>query len=337
MKLTFLTWSYLGTRIFPGALLLLASISALGQVFRVQDMNAEQIRSLDRQKTAVLIPGGILEEHGPYLPAFTDGYMSVRMTEELAAAIAARPGWKVLVFPMVPLGAEGFNNLGGKSSFPGTYTVRAATLRAVYMDLASDLGEQGFRWIFIVHIHGAGLHNRALDQASDFFHDTYGGQMVHLWGLVPVLQAWGRVLQGLDKAQAQEDGVSLHGGMDETSLMLYLKPDLVPPGYKSAPVRTGHSLEESFAAAKSPGWPGYVGSPRLGNAALGEKIWKALAASFTSHALKILDGADPRQFRRYGDALAHVPAYAEMDNRVLADDQAAQEKQAAWLKNKNLK
>ncbi len=315
----------------------LAGVPAAAQVLHVNDLNSEQIRSLDRQKTVVLIPGGILEEHGPYLPAFTDGFMSERMTDELARAIAARRGWKALVFPLVPLGAEGFNNLGGQPSFSGTYTVRPATLRAVYMDLASDLGEQGFRWIFIVHIHGAGLHNRALDAASDFFHETYGGQMVHLWGIVPVLQAWGRVLQGVDKDRSREDGASLHGGMDETSLMLYLKPSLVSPAYKKAPVHTGQTLEESFQAAKAPGWPGYVGSPRLGTAALGEQIWSALSASFISHALQVLDGADPRQFQRYGDLLVRVRPYAKMDSEVAAYETRVEEKQAAWLKAKGLK
>ena len=54
------------------------------------------------------------------------------------------------------------------------------------MDLAGELGEQGFRWIFIVHGHGAPNHNRMPDQAGDSVHDTYGGWMVHLRGLLPV-------------------------------------------------------------------------------------------------------------------------------------------------------
>ncbi len=138
----------------------------------------------------VLLPGGILEEHGPYLPAHTDGILSERLTQELARAIAAKkPGWKVLVFPPIPLGASGSNELGGHFTFAGTYAVRPATLRAVFMDLAAELGEQGFRWVIVVNVHGAPLHNRALDQASDFFRDTYGGRMVHLWGLVPVSAA----------------------------------------------------------------------------------------------------------------------------------------------------
>ncbi len=69
----------------------------------------------------------------------------------------------------------------GKASFLGSYPVRASTPRSVFMDLASELGEQGFRWILVAHVHGAGLHNRVLDQASDYFHDTYGGCMAHVW------------------------------------------------------------------------------------------------------------------------------------------------------------
>ena len=35
-------------------------------------MNTEQIKGLDREKTVVILPDGILEEHGPYLPSFSD-------------------------------------------------------------------------------------------------------------------------------------------------------------------------------------------------------------------------------------------------------------------------
>jgi creatinine amidohydrolase/Fe(II)-dependent formamide hydrolase-like protein len=58
----------------------------------------------------------------------------------LAEEIVARPGWSVFVFP-------------------GTYGVRVQTLRAVFMDLATELGEQGFRWIFVIHNHGSPLHS----------------------------------------------------------------------------------------------------------------------------------------------------------------------------------
>jgi creatinine amidohydrolase/Fe(II)-dependent formamide hydrolase-like protein len=305
------------------------------QVLRVAELSTGRIRSLDRSKTVVLLPGGILEEHGPYLPAYTDGVLSERLTTEVAEAVVhSKPSWTVLVFPQIPLGTSGSNELGGHFVFPGTYVVRPATLRAVFMDLASELGEQGFRWIIIVHVHGAPRHNRALDQASDFFHEMYGGQMVNLWGLVPVLVGWGSVLQSLTDAEKQEEGVSLHGGMDETSLMLFLRPDLVAPGYKEAPVTTGHSLQESFDVARRSDWPGYLGSPRLASAQLGEKIWRSFAAAAIDHTLKILDGADPQQFRRYGDLLERVPLYQEWIKASMDRDTRGESKQREWLSKK---
>lgn len=305
---------------------------AVAQIVRVADLNTAQIRALDRTKTVVFLPGGMLEEHGPYLPAFTDGILSERLTDELArAAVAKKPGWTALVFPQMPVGASGSNELGGHFVFPGTYVVRPTTLRAMYMDLAAELGEQGFRWIMVVHVHGAPLHIRALDQASDFFHDTYGGRMVNLWGLVPVLGGWGRALGGLSDAEKKEEGVSLHGGMDEHSLMLHLKPELVSPGYKQAPVVTGQTLAESFNAAKAADWPGYLGSPRLATAAFGKKTWDSFAAAAVEHMLAVLNGADPSQFQRYADLLEKNPLYQEWIKATAAHDEALDAKERAWL------
>jgi creatinine amidohydrolase len=68
------------------------------------------------------------------------------------------------------------------------------------MDLATELGEQGFRWVFVVHAHGSPFHNLVLDQAGDYFRDTYGGRMVHLRGLKPT----GTALQTeIDAAHAE--------------------------------------------------------------------------------------------------------------------------------------
>ena len=140
--------------------------AARAQVHYVTQMNTEQIKALDRSRTVVLLPGGILEQHGPYLPSFSDGYINEWVTQRLAEALVARPGWRVLIFPTIPLGVGGANEIGRKHIFPGTYAVRSITLRSVFMDLATELGEQGFRWVFIVHAHGAPNHNRMLDQAA---------------------------------------------------------------------------------------------------------------------------------------------------------------------------
>ena len=83
------------------------AVPAAADVLRLTDLNTAQIRALDRAKTVVVLTGGMLEEHGPYLPAFTDGILSDRLTQELARAVTAgRPGWTVLLFPQIPVCAH---------------------------------------------------------------------------------------------------------------------------------------------------------------------------------------------------------------------------------------
>src|SRR6188768_2660513 len=207
------------------AIILAAAIgpagSASAQIYKLADMNTRQIQALDRQRTVVVIPGGILEEHGPYLPSYTDGYAIEAYTRALAAAIVARPGWTVVVFPQIPLGNDPANTIGAKRIFPGSYPVRFTTLRAIYMDLASELGDQGFRWIFLVHDHGAPNHHIALNQASDYFHDTYGGTMVHLFGLKPVFLCCESKDASLSKEARAEEGYTVHAGADEHSQLFF--------------------------------------------------------------------------------------------------------------------
>src|SRR5689334_11417941 len=126
----------------PAALLVASQVltcgSAAAQVLELSELNTRQIQALDRQRTVVIIPGGILEEHGPYLPAYTDGYVIQAYTQALARAIAGRPGWTAVLFPQIPLGNDPANTIGAKTVFPGSYPVRMATMRAIYMDLANE-------------------------------------------------------------------------------------------------------------------------------------------------------------------------------------------------------
>jgi len=125
-----LGWSLAGC--MEGSTPPVGEAGSLTRIHHVAEMNTEQIRALDREKRVVLLPGGILEEHGPYLPSFADGYVSEHVTDALATAIAARPEWPVLLFPLIPLGVAPANEIGSKYTFDGSYTVRSTTLRTVY-------------------------------------------------------------------------------------------------------------------------------------------------------------------------------------------------------------
>jgi creatinine amidohydrolase len=299
---------------------------ATAQILQIGEMNTQQIRALDLARTVILLPGDILEEHGPYLPSFTDGYSDHAYTHELAKAIVARPGWTVVVFPQIPLGSQPMNRPGDKAVFPGSYPVRMATLRAVYMDLATELGDQGFRWIFLVHNHGAPNHHKALAQASDYFHDVYGGTMVDLFGLESVSKCCGSREKMLSAKQLAEDGYDIHGGTDEQSLILFLKPELVPESYKSAPSLTGANFGELVGIAKRDEWPGYFGAPRFATAALGAVEFKRSSENLNMVALQILDGMDPKKISRWADR-------QETETKF---DEAIEKREMDWMKKNKI-
>lgn len=313
------------------------------QIFRVEQMNTEQIRALDKQKTVVILTGGILEEHGPHLPSFTDGFSNQWLTQKLAEAIVERPGMSVLIFPTIPLGHEGANEIAGKHVFPGTYSVRRTTLRAIFMDLATELGEQGFRKIFIMHGHGAPFHNLMLDQACDYFRDTYGGQMVHLRGLQPTREQLSRLQLtppklNLSESERKEVGdMDEHAGFDETSRLMFLRPDLVNPVYKLLEPKTTNNPIEFFKVARAANWLGYLSSPRIANANYGALLQKYRSARDNALALAILDGIlDEREIPRYANIMT--------GNKQMMSELAASTKneferarrQQDWMKKKGI-
>jgi ketosteroid isomerase-like protein len=182
----------------------------------------------------------------------------------------------------------------------------------------------------IVHVHGSPLHIAALDEAGDYFRDTYGGRMVNLWGLLPVIGGWGSGMSVMTAAHKKEDGVSLHGGADEHSLMLHLQPTLVAPDYQQAPTVTGGTYAGSVAAATQKDWPGYIGAPRLATAALGRNIWTSLSASALKTTLEILAGADPAKYPRYLPIMEKNPSYQEWIASATERDRAGGERQQVW-------
>jgi creatinine amidohydrolase/Fe(II)-dependent formamide hydrolase-like protein len=319
------------------AALAVSAATAAAQIYHVADLTAPQILALDRAKTVVLLPGGVLEHHGPHLPSGTDGYMNAWWTQQLAEAVAARPGWAVLVFPVVPLGDAGFERLHPAGSFG----VRTATLRAVYMDLATELGERGFRWAFVVHNHGAPLHNAALHQAGAYFRDTYGGRMVHLFGLnVPPLPPSAASAGGptLTTAERAEVGIDVHAGTSETSRMLFLRPDLVDTVYRHLPPLTLRSPGEWPALIRGAQWPGYAGSPRLASAALGAREMRDRAAGRIAVALQILDGLDERPLipPLARDPTAGDPANGAATRATSAYYAEVERRQRAWLERQGI-
>jgi len=310
-------------------------LPASAQIFDMREMNTTEIAALDLQKTVVIITGGVLEEHGPYLPSYTDGYSNEYIARRVAEAIVARPGWTVLMFPQIPVGDGGANQVAKKHIFPGTYHLHFSTLRAVFMDIASELGEAGFRRVFVVSRHGAIQHQLAIDQASDFFNDTYQGTMVHLDGVIRPARATPEL--GLTSEEAAENGLDVHSGLNETSTMLFLRPDLVRPGYRTAQPQAGATWRDLVTKGAAPNWPGYYGSPRLATASRGAEIMRVQAQELSDLAIAILDGFDHRTLRRRAAQSFTDEGVRDWDGAAVEHGRRIQEQQDSWLRSKGLK
>lgn len=303
--------------------LLCLPFGAEAQVLEFASLNTRQIENLDRSKTVVIVPGGILEEHGPYLPAGSDGIFNQRLADDLAAFIVSQPGWAALMLPSVPVGAGAANEMGAKYSFPGSCTVLPTTLRSIFMDLADQLARQRFRWVLIIHGHGDPVHNQMLDEASDYFHDTYGGEMVHVFGYV-----WAANKEFRTPEEQKKDGQAEHATMTETSVILALKPEWVALDYKTAKPYAGQNIEELESIAKEKNWPGYFGDPALANGNLGTKIYQQWLAQAEELVSQVLTGKDYRKMPRYGDLTSGDPA----DIAAAEENGRLEAQHAAWLR-----
>jgi len=316
-------------RVFmAAAVLALSSTSGFAQILDVRELNTVQVQALDRTRTAVLLPGGILEEHGPYLPSYSDGYQTEFVTTKIAEAIVARPGWTVLKFPPLPLGTMPASEIGGKFAFPGSYPIRMSTLRAVYMDLATDLGEAGFKWIFVVNLHGAPPHAKAIDDASRYFNESYGGKMIHLSGLNVVAGAVPKDIFTLE--QHAMEGFSVHADADEHSRVLFLRPDLVPPAQKIAPPVITRNMGEIVLTARGQGWTGYFGTPAIATAAAGSRAMNAIADAAVRVAMQILDGGTDAALAHVADEMTD-PGFKPIVDQLLAHEREVERKQNEWL------
>lgn len=301
---------------------------ATAQILKVAELSARDIERLDRDQTVVIIQGGIFEQHGPYLPSFTDGYLNAWLADRTAEAILTERGGTVLMFPMIPLGSGVPEDFGGLSPYSGSYTVRPETLRAVFMDLASALGEDGFRTIFVFHRHGAPSHNRALLEAAEYFNDRFDGTMVVLTSLL----YGGTAMQPeVLNADAQtENGFGVHADANETSQTLFLVPHLVHDDYQMAPPFSADTGDGLSSVAEKPGWPGYLGSPRLGDAKSGGQLVKYRAENAIELALQIMDGFDWRSLPTRADLGEAFLKILDDNHRARSDSE--KQIQDAWIR-----
>jgi len=171
----------------------------------VKDME----EALKRTKT-VIIPVGVVEQHGYHLPLSTDIYNATEVPKRAADRMNA------VIAPAVPYCYSG-------GELPGTINISPQVFSLLITDICSEFARMGFRNIVIFLGH-AGTDNRiALKNSlqmilrrNPHLRDiTFS--LVECWELSPT---W---LEAFNKGVERD----FHAGYVETSLMMYWKPELV--------------------------------------------------------------------------------------------------------------
>ena len=310
--------------------------SALGShLYKLEELTWPQIDALDRQRTLFIFPVGMIEQHGPHLPVGADTIAVMHEATEASMRVSrALPDWNIVMMPAVNYGQSGANRLGDMPVHPGTYAIRQSTLRSLMAELGAQIAQNGFKWIFVMNGHGAPTHNIAINEACDFVSESYRVTMLHLTGLFradAAIQSAGEKInaQYFSAADLSSFGMDVHAGVGETSGILAIRPDLVPPNYKTLPSQAGASLEELRKIATAPGWQGYLSSPARATAAHGRAVEAWWIDGFTDLILRAVRGENMFVHPRVPET---VPAVvAPILDKELMNEAAFGAKLENWL------
>ncbi|MBU0714590.1 MAG: creatininase family protein [Verrucomicrobia bacterium] len=175
----------------------------------MERMTVKLVREYLARKQSIIVPIGIIEQHGYHLPLKTD------------ALIAERMGWmmgKQLDMLVAPVIYSSFSGGG----LPGTINISPAVMSLVVSDTLLSLASQGFRNFYLFLCHGGSENGRALDNALKLLLRTNPAFSKAMIVLMPVWK-FGSA-NGWKQAIAEHDW---HAGWLETSMVMALAPDWV--------------------------------------------------------------------------------------------------------------
>lgn len=215
----------------------------------------------------VLLPLGVIEEHGPHLCLATDIYIAHLQCIFLQKQLKEK-GYEAVIAPPFYWGI-----CQATGSFIGSFKARKETVKAVLFDLAASLAEFGFKNVFGINAHGDIEHSVAMIEAFREINEklsihacyTFSQNIMHHYGLTgdepyicPV------------KPQTIQINTSkypdVHGGDIETAVMNHFYPNLTDTERAMAlpPVELGDDKIMSWlfgGHTKELSAEGYLGAP----------------------------------------------------------------------------
>jgi creatinine amidohydrolase len=236
-------------------------------------------------ETIAILPVGSAEQHGPHLPLNTDFVVADSLARDVVAGHGAELG--LLLLPSMAVSKSNEHAWS-----PGTLWLSAATLLSVLDEIARCVATTPVRKL--VFLNGHGGNSALLQVASRDVRLAYGLQTFVMHPSVPPDHG--------GASPAAELGMGIHAGLEETSVMLHLRPDLVrlELGKRSVPEHLAAFERVRFGGAVSFGWlsddfgtDGTLGDPTGATAEHGKARYDAMIVAAATSLAEIAR-FDPR-------------------------------------------
>ena len=229
--------------------------------FILAETNWKNIK--DANIDLAILPWGATEAHNYHLPYGTDIIEADFIAAE-AARIAWEKGAKIIVLPTIPFGVN-----TGQADVKLDINLNPSTQYAILADIIEVLNRQGIYKLIILNSHGGNDFKSMIRELGLRFPNMFLSTC-----------NW---FQCLDKSLYFENEGD-HADEMETSLLLYLKPELVLPLSEAGDGREKKIKIKAFAEKwvwAERKWSQIsadtgVGDPRLATKEKGEKYFKAV-------------------------------------------------------------
>jgi creatinine amidohydrolase len=236
------------------------------------DLSGPQVAQQLTSRSILVQPLGAIEQHGPHLPLSTDSVIASAVAEAAVGAV----GDELDVWLLPTLEYTKSNEHAWSA---GTVWLSATTLLAVLDDLGRCIATTPAERL--VFLNGHGGNSALLNVANRELRLAHGLKTFLAHPGVPPDQG--------GVSPASELGMGVHGGTDETSIMLHLAPHLVDMSLaeRRVPEKIAMNQYVRFGGRVSFGWlsndffpDGYIGDPTAATAELGKQLFEGSVRGF---------------------------------------------------------
>jgi creatinine amidohydrolase len=223
-----------------------------------------EARDAAERGAGILLTVTSTEQHGFHLPLGTDAITGQ------ALALAASVGLDLVVAPVLAYGYRSRPLSGGGQRFPGTVSLRGATLVSVLVDILTEFQRTGFKRIVLMAHH---MENQNFIYEAAY--ETVGPEPTDETRVMVIESPYPRFSPALAAEMFPDGppvdgppGVGLdHAGLVETALMMHVRPELVRtdligndtsphvPGYDMLPVPDGFTSPSGVLSSALPATP----------------------------------------------------------------------------------